>query len=51
MGAKQKLNGSYFLGALTIAGLLFALTQSWQVFVIAAVSLVIASYHSGDIRR
>lgn len=51
MGAKQKLNQAYILGALTLAGLLFALTQSWEVFVIAAISLLLTSYFSGEIRR
>lgn len=51
MSAKHKLNSAYILGALSIAGLLFALTQSWDVFLIAAASLLVTSYASGEIRR
>ena len=40
MGARQKLNGSYFLGSLLVAGLVGWLTQSWIVLVIALAILI-----------
>ena len=48
--AKQKLNGSYFHGALIIAGLLGAISGSWTVFLIATGVLVATSMHDGSIR-
>jgi hypothetical protein len=51
MSAKHKLNAAHFQGALLVAGLAGALTDSWAVFVIALVALLAAAYHAGDVRR
>lgn len=51
MSAKHKLNSANFLGVLVVAGLLGGVTGSWGVFWIATVSLSVAAYHAGDIRR
>ena len=51
MSAKQKLNSAHLLGALLAAGLLGGVTESWPVFWIALVALVIAGIQAGDIRR
>jgi hypothetical protein len=51
VSAKHKLNAAYFLGALLIAGLLGAITGSWIVFALALAGVLIAAYHSGDMRR
>jgi hypothetical protein len=50
MGARQKLNGSYFLGSLILAGLAGELTESWVVLVIGLVVLVGINVNNGDIR-
>jgi hypothetical protein len=51
MSAKHKLNAAYFQGALLVAGLVGALADSWAVFVIALIALLLAAYHAGDLRR
>jgi hypothetical protein len=50
MGARQKLNGSYFLGSLVMAGVAGSVTESWVVLVIALVILVFLNVNNGDIR-
>lgn len=50
MGARQKLNQGYFVGALATAGLIGGLAQSFAVFGIAAALLVVASLIGGDLR-
>lgn len=50
MGARQKLNQGYFVGALATAGLIGGLAQSFAVFGIAAALLVVASLLGGDLR-
>ena len=50
MGARQRLNSLYFVGALVSAGLIGGLTNSWAVFLIAVVVLTIALIHGGNIR-
>ncbi len=50
MGARQKLNQGYFLGAMATAGLIGGLAQSFAVFGIAAALLVVASLLGGDLR-
>jgi hypothetical protein len=50
MGARKKLNSSYFLGSLMVASLSGWFTQSWLVFGAAAVILLGANLHNGDIR-
>lgn len=50
MGARQKLNGCYFLGSMCLAGVAGWLTASWLVLVIALAVLVSINLHNGDIR-
>jgi len=50
MSAKNKLNGAHFLGALFVAGLIGGVTESWTVFLIALVGLLVAGVVAGDIR-
>lgn len=50
MSAKNKLNGANFLGTLLIAGLIYGVTGSLAIFVVAFVGLLIAAAISGDIR-
>lgn len=50
MGARQKLNQAYLNGALVIAAVVGAATQSWTVFWLAALFVVGSSLHSGGIR-
>lgn len=51
MGAKRKLNAANFEGALAVSALLGILSESFGVFTIALVGLVIAAVVAGDIRR
>jgi hypothetical protein len=51
MGAKRKLNAAHINGALIGAGLLGAVTRSWDVFWIALVGLLISAVVAGDVRR
>jgi hypothetical protein len=48
--ARHKLNSAHFLGCLLIAGVVGGITDSWTVFLIAAIVLVALSINSGDIR-
>jgi hypothetical protein len=50
MGAKQKLNASYFNGAVVMAALMGWLTGSWFVFVLVLIVLLASAIGSGDIR-
>jgi hypothetical protein len=51
VSAKHELNSAHFLGALLVAGLVGGLTGSFVVFGVALVALLVAGYHTGDIRR
>jgi hypothetical protein len=50
VGARQKLNSAAIMGSLLLAGFLGVVTNSWIVFIIAAVIMLGLSLHSGDIR-
>jgi len=50
MSAKHKLNGAHFLGSLAAAGLVGGFTQSWTVFFVALVGLLVAAFIARDIR-
>jgi len=50
MGARNKLNAAYANGALIIAAILGLLLQSWPVFIVVAIWLLIESLSTGDIR-
>jgi|GEM_PF-176857 hypothetical protein len=50
MSARQKLNQAYINGALLLAGVIGASTESWTVFITLTVILVVLSIHGGDIR-
>jgi hypothetical protein len=50
MGAKQKLNGAYLVGAFLVAGLAGIAFDSFLVFWVALVGLLIADLIAGHIR-
>mgnify|MGYP000892153726 CR=1 FL=1 len=50
MGARNKLNASYFNGALIVASLLGIVTQSWSIFLIAFILILVGSLIAGEIR-
>ena len=50
MRARQKLNGSYFLGSLLVASLIGWLLQSLLILLVALVVLVGINFQNGDIR-
>ena len=50
MGARQKLNTSYFTGSLLVAGLAGGLTDSCAVFGLALILLVGLSLWTREIR-
>jgi len=50
MGARNKLNAAYVNGAVIVAGLIGLLIQSWRIFVIALIVLLIGGLLSGGIR-
>jgi hypothetical protein len=50
MGARQKLNGSYFLSSLVLASLVGGLTESWLILMLALLVLLGVSVNNGDIR-
>jgi hypothetical protein len=50
MGARQKLNQAYLNGALVIAAVVGAATESWAVFWLAALIAAGSSLYSGEIR-
>ena len=50
MSARHKLNQSYVNGALLIAGVIGACTESWTVFIALTVIFIGLSIHAGEIR-
>ncbi len=50
MTARHKLNQSYVNGALLLAGVIGASSQSWTLFLLLTAVFVVLSLHSGDIR-
>jgi len=50
MNARVKLNSANTHGALVVAGLLGWVFGSWDLFLIAALVLIISAIHSGSIR-
>ena len=50
MNARKKLNAAYGTGVVITAAFAGALTQSWAVFLFAAVVFTLISVHSGEIR-
>lgn len=50
MGARAKLNAAYFHGSLLLAALLGLLVQSWPLFILALIVLLISNLYSGEIR-
>ena len=48
--ARNKLNAAYIHGSLIIAGLLGAIGQSWNVFILTAAVLTATSILGGEIR-
>lgn len=50
MGARHKLNGSYFLGSLLTAAVVGWLMDSWVILVIGLIVLVGLNLKSGEIR-
>ena len=50
MSARKKLNQANVNGAVVIAAVVGAATQSWTVFISAATFLVVVALYAGDIR-
>jgi len=50
MGARAKLNAAYFNGALLLAGIVAAVFESWILFAVLTVALMIGALAGGDIR-
>ncbi len=50
MGARQKLNASYFGGSLLVAVLAGAVTESWWVFLMALGVLLAINVYTREIR-
>ncbi|HSG71528.1 MAG TPA: hypothetical protein VLA12_13990 [Planctomycetaceae bacterium] len=50
MGARHKLNQSYFNRSLLIAGAIGLATQSFGIFIVVLGTMVILNLHSGEIR-
>lgn len=50
MGARTTLNGIHVTGALAVAAIFGAMTESWLVFVISLGVLIGLKIHSGAIR-
>jgi hypothetical protein len=50
VGARQKLNSASILGSIALSAILGCLTNSWLVFIVAAVIMVGLSCYVGDIR-
>ena len=50
MGARAKLNRAHFNGALVISGIIAVVFESWTLFAVLAVALMIAALAGGDIR-
>ena len=51
MGVRQKPNVAYFNGCLLVSGLVGLAAQSWTLFGLAMVVMVVAGCHSGEIRH
>ena len=51
VGARQKLNSAAIMGSVILASGLGYLSESWVVFMIAIVILLVLSWYSGDIRK
>ena len=51
MGAKHKLNGAAFNGAMLLAALVGGLTGSWEIFLIALGLMLVSALIAKDIRR
>ena len=50
MGAREKLNASYFTGSLIVAALLGLVTESWPVFFLALAVLLASNLYLREIR-
>ena len=50
MSARQKLNAAHFLGAVAIAAVIGVVAQSWTVFAVATVVLIVTAISDGGIR-
>lgn len=50
MNSRNKLNIAYFNGSVALAGLVGLLVDSWSIFAVALVVLVIGNVFTGDIR-
>jgi hypothetical protein len=50
VGARQKLNSAAIMGSLLLASGLGCLSNSWLVFIVAALILLGLSCYSGEIR-
>ena len=50
MNARRKLNVAYFTGTVLVAAAAGIVCQSWLVFVVILVSLVLLGLYLGDIR-
>lgn len=50
MGARQKLNQSYFVGSLLVAALIGRIAESWLVFLGALAVLVGCNLYCKEIR-
>jgi hypothetical protein len=50
MNARSKLNCAYFNGSVIIAGIIGLLIQSWPIFIVALIVLVVGNVLSGEIR-
>jgi hypothetical protein len=50
MGAREKLNGAFFNGALFLAGVAGLLTRSWAVFLLTFIVAIVLACCGDDIR-
>lgn len=50
MGARKKLNQAHVNGALVIGAVVGLATQSWIVFALMAMFVIIGGFYAGDIR-
>jgi hypothetical protein len=50
LSARHKLNAAHATGAVIVSGLIGACADSWTVFSIALAVLIVAAFHTGDIR-
>ena len=50
MSARKKLNSAYVAGSLVLAGAVGLMTQSWTVFLVLLILLLIANLYEGNIR-